>query len=237
MTLKIPTPRLLPATITMLAALFTLKCGILLQAAITHGPKPDAIIVAVANAASTERSPEQTPEPAKSPAAARKPAAPAPAASEGPPPVSASERVLLQDLRQRRKELDARAEAVATRESVLKATEQKLAARVTELKTLQKKLDGLDTARKQKQDAGWTGLVKLYEAMKPRDAATIFNNLEMPVMLQVFDRMKDAKAAAIMAAMKPDKARDVTAALAEMRTGQNASQLSSAASPPNPAGK
>ena len=53
--------------------------------------------------------------------------------------------------------------------------------------------------------------MKLYEAMKPRDAATIFNDLEMPVLLQVVDRMKEAKAAPVLAAMQPDKARDLTA--------------------------
>ncbi len=73
-----------------------------------------------------------------------------------------------------------------------------------------KKLEGLDAAQKQKEDAGWQSMVKLYEAMKPKDAATIFNDLSMPVLLPVMDRMKDAKAAAIMAAMSPDKARDVT---------------------------
>jgi flagellar motility protein MotE (MotC chaperone) len=54
--------------------------------------------------------------------------------------------------------------------------------------------------------------------MRPRDAATIFNDLEMPVLLQVVDRMKEAKAAPVLAAMQPDKARDLTAKLAQLRT-------------------
>jgi flagellar motility protein MotE (MotC chaperone) len=36
------------------------------------------------------------------------------------------------------------------------------------------------------------------------------------------DRMKEAKAASVMAAMNPDKAREVTAELAQMRTGHDA---------------
>ena len=76
----------------------------------------------------------------------------------------------------------------------------------------------------------------MYEAMKPRDAATIFNDLQMSVLLQVVDRMKDAKAAAILAAMTPDKARDVTAELAQMRTGRNAAQVMPAGARTNPAG-
>jgi flagellar motility protein MotE (MotC chaperone) len=72
--------------------------------------------------------------------------------------------------------------------------------------------------------------------MKPRDAATIFNDLQMPVLLQVLDRMKEAKAAVILAAMNPDKARDVTAELAQMRTGKNTAQMVPAGIQANPAG-
>jgi len=226
---KILAPRLLPSTIAVLGALLLVKCGVLLQAAVTDGQKPDSAIVASANAASTEQTkesekpaaPSPPAAPAKGVAAGEKPAAtgrtgsPAPA---GPPPVSDSEKALLQELRARRQDLD----AVANRESVLIAAQQKLTARVDELQALQKNLEGLSAAQKQKEDAGWQGLVKLYESMKPKDAATIFNDLSMPVLLQIMDRMKDAKAASIMAAMNPDKARDVTGQLAQLRTGRDA---------------
>jgi flagellar motility protein MotE (MotC chaperone) len=229
---RIPAPRLLPATIVALGALLVVKCGVLMQVAMTHGQKPDSVMVAGAYAASTDQVKESTkPEPAKP-----EPVKAGPAASSGavspsaqipapdtPPPVSDSERALLQDLRQRRQELDTRAVSLAARESVLVATEQKLSARVVELQGLQRKLEGLDAAQKQKEEAGWQGLVKLYESMKPKDAATIFNDLPMSVLLQLMDRMKDAKAAMVMAAMTPDKARDVTADLARMRTGRDAS--------------
>jgi flagellar motility protein MotE (MotC chaperone) len=185
-------------------------------------------MVAVATAATTE----QTREPAKPaadapPAPPQKPVIPPPSPSapapDTPPPVSASEKALLQELRQRRQDLDAHAATIATRESVLAATEQKLTTRVNELQALQKKLQGMDAEQKQKEDAGWQGLVKVYETMKPKDAAAIFNDLSMPVLLQLLNRMKETKAAAVMAAMNPDKARDVTAELAQMRTGRDAS--------------
>lgn len=225
---KIPAPRLLPSTIAAMAALLVLKGGILLQVAANHGGKTESVIVTTANAASsdlTRESPNPTAPPKTStpPAPAAAPAPPPAPIAEGPPPVSESEKALLQELRQRRQDLDARAAAIAAREFVLVATEQKLTARVAELQVLQKKLEGLDAEQKQKADAGWQGLVKLYETMKPKDAATIFNDLSMPVLLQIMDRMKDAKAASIMAAMNSDKARDVTGELAQMRTGRDAS--------------
>ncbi len=225
--LKIPPPRLLPATIAAMATLLLLKVGVLLQTAVSHGTKPEGVMVTVANAASTDQV-KQPNKGAAKPAAGSPSAAPRPGdvASDlpsqgGPQPVSESEKALLQDLRKRRQDLDKRAEAVSGRESVLAAAEQKLAARVTEMQALQTKLEGLEAARKEKQDADWLGLVKVYEAMKPKDAANIFNDLSMPVLLQLLDRMKDAKAASVMAAMNPDKARDVTAELAQMRTGRN----------------
>ena len=61
-------------------------------------------------------------------------------------------------------------------------------------------------------------LVKVYESMKPRDAAAIFNEMDLPVLLQVVDRMKDTKAAPVLAAMQPDRARLLTSQLAAQRT-------------------
>lgn len=238
---KIPAPRLLPTTIAVLGALFTLKCGVLLQVAVSHGQTSTAVIVAAANAASTDQTtpvpkPPTGNVPPIAPPKAVAPAPPRPLASQAPPPVSEPEKALLQSLRQRRQELDARAASLAARESILAATDQKLAARVTELQALQQKLEGLDAAQRQKEEAGWQGLVKLYESMKPKDAATIFNDLSMPVMLQLVDRMKDAKAASIMAAMNPDRARDLTSDLAHMRTGRDASGAPVAIQKDNSAG-
>ena len=83
---------------------------------------------------------------------------------------------------------------------------------------MQTRLEAMDAARKEREEANWRGLVKLYESMKPREAAAIFNDLAMPVLLEVLDRMKEAKAAPVLAAMQPDKARQVTAELAQLRT-------------------
>jgi flagellar motility protein MotE (MotC chaperone) len=234
----IPVPRLLPTTIAALGTLLLLKCGILVEAVVTHGTAPSSAIVGAANAASTEQIKDNS-KPAgehPAPAAPQKAVTPTPPVPDGPPPVSESEKALLQDLRQRRQELELRAATIATRESLLVAAEQKLTTRVTELQTLQQKLEGLEASQKQKEDAGWQGLVRLYESMKPKEAATIFNDLSMPVLLQLMDRMKETKAALVMAAMNPDKARDVTAELARMRTGRNASGAPVAAIKDNAAG-
>ena len=228
MTLRISAPRLLPLTIAIMAALLAMKSVSLVRAAV---PAPAAADSAVALAATQPVAP--TPPPAQAVQSAKadaarpaqsSPAAPAPEVVSPPvePPVSDSERALLLDLRHRRAELDAREAALASREAVLAAAEKRLAARVDELTALQGKLEALEAARKERDDANWAGLVKLYENMKPRDAAAIFNDLDMPVLLQVVDRMKEAKAAPVLAAMQPERARQVTAQLAELRRRANA---------------
>lgn len=257
---RLRAPRLLPVTIATISVLLVVKFGALLQAAVTDGQLSESVVVAAANAASADKdhakpaaahSPPLSPPPADAargdpthaaaaPGAAAASASPQgehPAAADTPPPVSDSEKIILQELRQRRKEIETRERNVSARESMLTAAEQKLGVRVGELQALQQKLEGMDAAQKQKEDAGWQAMVKLYEAMKPKDAAVIFNELPMPVLLQLMDRMKDAKAASVMAAMSPDRARDVTSELARMRTGHDAlSSTAVSGAKPDPIG-
>ena len=124
----------------------------------------------------------------------------------------------MQDLRDRRRGLDTRERVLIEREDVLKAAEQRLVARGGELAALQSKLEQLDRGRADRDDANWLGLVKMYEAMKPRDAAAIFNDMDAPILLELIDRMKEAKAAAILATMQPDRARLATSQLAAKRS-------------------
>lgn len=179
--------------------------------------------------ASTHGASEKTEE---KPAAAHgaKPSA-APAAVSPPvpapekpvePPISEAEKATLQDLRARREQLDARAGRLDQREAMLAAAERRLIERVQQLTALQTKLEQLEKDRQDRQDANWRGLVRTYEDMRPRDAAVIFNDLDSAILVQVLDRMKDAKAAPILAAMTPERARAITSQLAQLRTQASA---------------
>jgi flagellar motility protein MotE (MotC chaperone) len=132
--------------------------------------------------------------------------------------MSESERAVLLSLRARRETLDARAHALDQRAAELEAANRRLEERVQQLAALQTKLEGLEAGRQLHRAENWSGLVKTYEAMKPREAAAIFDALDMQVLLQVLDRMQERKAAAVLAAMQPDRARLATQLLAEMRT-------------------
>jgi flagellar motility protein MotE (MotC chaperone) len=146
-------------------------------------------------------------------APARAVQAPAPA----PDPVDQAERALLTRLRERRTEIDAREQAVAARETVLAAAERRLTERLEEMAALKSRLEALEHGRDEREEAGWRSLVKTYETMRPRDAATVFDDLEMPVLVQIVNRMREAKAAPVIGAMRPDRARSLTAELARLR--------------------
>ncbi len=165
--------------------------------------------------------PEEATKAAATMTASAKPAMAQPPREPSSPPapvISDAERQLLQDLRGRRQELEAREQTLAQRESVLNAAEQRLGDRVGQLSALQARLETMEKDRQDHDEANWTGLVKVYETMKPREAATIFNEMDMPVLLHVLDRMKDSKAALVLGAMQPDRARLVTTQLAAQRT-------------------
>ncbi len=53
--------------------------------------------------------------------------------------------------------------------------------------------------------------------MKPKDAARIFEELEMDTLLLVTERMKERKLAPIMAKMNPARATEITVELSRLR--------------------
>lgn len=128
---------------------------------------------------------------------------------------------LLQQLRKRHEELEARARALDDRQTIIRAEEVKLQERLGELQALQTRLEQEAADRQKGQDAAWDNLVKLYEAMKPREAAKIFDDLDMPVLIELARRMNERKAAAILSSMQPDRARDLTTRLAQLASPTN----------------
>jgi flagellar motility protein MotE (MotC chaperone) len=214
---RLPWPirlRLLPAVMVLLGTLAATKLEGLLRAATTPDAsmaQPTALVApAQAQAPAPPATPAPTPAPTQTSAPPQAPAA-------QPAPEAAAERAVLEALRNRRAEIEAREQAALAREQVVIAAERRLAQRVEELTSLQRRLEALERERAAREDAGLRGLVKLYEGMRPRDAALIFDELEMPVLVRIVDRMREAKAAPVMGAMRPDRARGLTAELARLR--------------------
>lgn len=144
--------------------------------------------------------------------------------ADGPNPISQAERGLLEQLRSRRLELETREQSIAAREVVLAAAERRLTERIQELTLLQQRLEAMERTRGEREEAGWRGLVKTYETMRPREAAAIFEELELPVVIQILDRMGERRMAPVIGAMRPEKARVLTAELARHRANRPGSE-------------
>jgi flagellar motility protein MotE (MotC chaperone) len=146
-----------------------------------------------------------------------------PLVAQGP---SASERAVLERLQSRRQELDSRARELEIRESLLKAHEQRIEAKVEELKGVETRIE---TATRQKDDADaarFKSIVTMYENMKPKDAAKIFDRLDMAVLIDVASHMKPQKMSDVLAQMQPDNAEKLTVELARRSGGDQAAAAS-----------
>lgn len=122
---------------------------------------------------------------------------------------------LFSDLSKRRKDIEAKEKEMVMREALLKAAQAELEQKTNELNTIKADIEALLKQQTEQEDERIASLVKIYEGMKAKDAAKIFNELEMDVLLQVLSKMSERKSAPVIAAMNPDKARDVTILLAE----------------------
>ncbi len=128
--------------------------------------------------------------------------------------LSQSEVRVLQNLSARRAELEQREVELDTREKLLAAAEGKMDSRVAELKTLKTQIEGMLGQVDDKRKAQIDGLVRIYQKMKPADAARIFEKMDEDLVVEVAGGMKDQAAASILAAMSPDQARRLTQRLA-----------------------
>jgi flagellar motility protein MotE (MotC chaperone) len=127
---------------------------------------------------------------------------------------SGAERAILERLAQRREELDTRGRELDIRENLIKAAEKRIDARLAELKEVEARIVAETQQKDDAEAARLKGLVTMYENMKARDAAKIFDRLEMPVLLQMASQINPRQMAEILAQMSPDMAQRLTVEMA-----------------------
>jgi flagellar motility protein MotE (MotC chaperone) len=132
---------------------------------------------------------------------------------------SPAERAILERLGERRQELDARARELEIRENLLKSAEKRLDGRVNDLKGMESQANGGVQKKQESEAVQLKGLVTMYESMKAKDAAKIFDRLEMPILIAVVSQIKPRVMADIMALMQPEMAERLTVELASRATG------------------
>lgn len=129
-------------------------------------------------------------------------------------PTSASERALLERLSERRHELEKRQNELDMRDTLLKAAEQRLETKINDLKDAEARIVA---ATQQKEDAEkerLKNLVMMYENMKAKDAAKIFDRLDIKLATEVAKMIQPRRMSDIMAQMTPESAQRLTVELA-----------------------
>ncbi len=234
--------RVLPVVLIAVACLAVLKvAGLLIDGAYVFDYQPDSAKRSWAQEAFNF--PDGKPDPAditgsvheKPKEEAPKPVAAAPEVTkpdgvvvypDQSQPVSASERAILERLQARRQELEARAREIDIRESLLKSAEKRIESRVEELKAIESRISVATEQKNEADVARFKGIITMYEGMKPKDAAKVFDRLEMSVLIEIASQIAPRKMSDILGLMSTEAAERLTIEMAR-RAGSDKSASAS----------
>jgi flagellar motility protein MotE (MotC chaperone) len=128
--------------------------------------------------------------------------------------ISQAEMDVLTSLAGRRGALEERQRDIDLKASVIAAAEKRVDEKIAQLKALQTQIETLMGQREARETQQLDALVRVYSAMKPRDAARILASLDGDVRINVAGRMKPDAMAGILAALPSDVAQKLTVELA-----------------------
>ena len=175
---------------------------------------------------STHEAPKEKKEEAPKPAAPdTKPDGVVIKPEENQQQVSPTEKAILERLQSRRQELDARAREMDIRESLLRAAEQRIQSKTEEMKAIESRISTAQTAKSEADNARFKSIVTMYEGMKPKDAAKVFDRLEMSVLIEIASQIAPRKMSDILGLMTPEAAERLTVELAR-RAGADKAEAS-----------
>jgi flagellar motility protein MotE (MotC chaperone) len=138
---------------------------------------------------------------------------------------SAAERALLARLAERRDELEKRAKEIDMRESLVLAAEKRLEGRIAKLKQLESRINEAVRTKDEEEAARFKNLIMMYENMKAKDAARIFDRLEMRVLAEVATQINPRRMSDILAQMSAEAAERLTIELARRAKDQPPAEL------------
>jgi flagellar motility protein MotE (MotC chaperone) len=133
---------------------------------------------------------------------------------------SPGERAVLERLQSRRQELDTRNRELEMRENLLKAAEKRLEDKVGELKDTESRVNTAMGTRDKMEAQRFKSIVSMYENMKAKDAARIFDRLDMKILVDVSTQINPRKMSEILGQMSSDAAERLTVELANRASAQ-----------------
>ena len=151
--------------------------------------------------------------------------------------LSPAELQVLQNLGERRGQLDKREDDLSTQIALMAAAEAKVDAKIKALTALKGDVKGLLDQADGREAAEVDRMVKVFEAMKPKDAAPRLTVLDDGVRLPIAAKMKEKSLSAIIAQMSPTDAKKLTESLSKrfssaQTLAQNAVAVANDTAPP-----
>src|SRR5712671_4139794 len=119
-------------------------------------------------------------------------------------------------------EVEARAREIDIRENLLKAAEKRIESRVEEMKAVESRITTATGQKAETEAARFKGIITMYEGMKPKDAAKVFDRLEMSVLFEIASQIAPRKMSDILGLMAPEAAERLTIEMAR-RAGSDKS--------------
>lgn len=223
--------RVIPVVLVAVAGLATLKvAGLVINGGYVFDYQPNQVKKSWAQenlnfptgredpdiTGSTHGTPKEAPNPA---APETKPEGTVVKVEEAQPQVSASERAILERLQARRQEIEARQREIDIRESLLKSAEKRIENKVEEMKAVETRISATQAEQKAAEAQRMKGLVTMYEGMKPKDAARVFDRLEMGVLIEIASAIAPRKMSDILGLMSPEAAERLTVEMARRANG------------------
>ncbi len=212
--------RLVPAAMVTVAVVLGLKAVAVAEGVTEAEAEPAA---SNAEPAAPSATPQGAATSAPATSAGAEQACPAPSFADMAG-LSQSEVQVLQALGERRDALDARAQEIDTRAELMNAAQQRLDQRLTELRRLESTVQGMLGQLDEAEEQRLAGLVDVYQRMRAKDAAAVFDGLNDDVLVQVASRMRQQNLAEVMGRMDPVRARTLTERLAHMSQPPSSAQ-------------
>ncbi|MBR1092155.1 flagellar protein FlbB [Bradyrhizobium manausense] len=223
--------RVIPVVLVAVAGLATLKvAGLVINGGYVFDYQPNSVKKSWAQenlnfpggadpdiTGSTHGAPKEAPKPA-APETKSESGTPV-KMDEAQPQISESERAILERLQSRRQEIEARQREIDIRESLLKSAEKRIEGKVEEMKAVESRITATQAEQKAAEAQRLKGLVTMYEGMKPKDAARVFDRLEMGVLIEIASAIAPRKMSDILGLMSSEAAERLTVEMARRANG------------------
>jgi flagellar motility protein MotE (MotC chaperone) len=94
------------------------------------------------------------------------------------------------------------------------AAEKRLESRVAQLKQLEAQINETARVKDEEEATRIKNIITMYENMKPKDAARVFDRLDLRILFEVASQINPRRMSDIMAQMAPEAAERLTVELA-----------------------